>query len=101
MIRTCTQIITLLLVPVALATTACQERGAAVAPPPPAAHTALRQLVDGKTLESAITGPHMSAAERAQLTDQVRRFYQAQNYQLVWTEGGRPSRGSSDLQKVL
>src|SRR6185503_10496228 len=68
---------------------------------PPAAHTALRQLVDGKTLESAITGPHMSAAERAQLTDQVRRFYQAQNYQLVWTEGGRPSRGSSDLQKVL
>jgi murein L,D-transpeptidase YcbB/YkuD len=101
MIRTCTQIVTLLLVPVALAATACQERGAAVSTPAPVANAAVRQLVDGKTLESSINGAQMSAAERAQLIGQVRRFYQAQNYQLVWSDRGKPSSRYAELQKVI
>jgi murein L,D-transpeptidase YcbB/YkuD len=98
--RTCTQIVTLLLFLVALVTTACQERSGAVVEAPPA-NAVLRQLVDGKTIESAVSRPHMPASERARLVDQVRRFYQGQNYQLVWIERNRPSHRFAELQKVL
>ena len=71
MIRTCTRIVTLLLGFVVVAElAACQERGSAAQPDEP-----LRTLVESKALETAVSGPQMTSAERARLADQVRRFY--------------------------
>jgi L,D-transpeptidase YcbB len=95
--RTCTRIVTFLLcLLAAIDFTACQERGSAAQP-----NTALRALVDGSTLDTIVIGPQMPAAERTLLTDQVRRFYNGQNYQIIWSDGERPSSRYAQLEKVL
>ncbi len=105
--RSCTGIATLTLCLVAaLAGSACQERtagsgGATQGDSVPPPHQALQALVDGKTLDGAITGPQMNNAERGRLRDQVRRFYKAQNYQLVWFDGEKPSDRYRQLREVL
>ena len=43
----------------------------------------------------------MTSAERARITDQVRRFYKLQNYQLIWIDGSRPSARYEELVTVL
>jgi L,D-transpeptidase YcbB len=43
----------------------------------------------------------MTAAERTRLADQVKRFYQNENYQLIWIDGERPSNRYRELIKVL
>lgn len=67
----------------------------------PQPNPALQSLVDSKNLESIVTGPHMAPSERTRLVDQVRRFYRGVNYQLVWTDGDRPSKRHRDLIKVI
>ncbi len=95
--RTCTRIATFLLCLVAaLDFAACQERSRAAQP-----NTALRTLVDGNTLDTIVIGPQMPASERTLLTDQVRRFYNGQNYQLIWSDGERPSSRYAQLENAL
>ena len=91
--RICTLALVLL---TALMVGACQERGVE-----PQQNVALRSLVEGATLEAAITGPEMTSAERTKLADQVRRFYRGQKYQLIWIDGERPSRLYRDLVGIL
>jgi murein L,D-transpeptidase YcbB/YkuD len=43
----------------------------------------------------------MTAAERTRIADQVRGFYKAQNYQLIWIDGDRPSKRYRELVTVL
>src|SRR5688572_13931653 len=95
-----------LLLLAAIAASACQDRSSGAeggmwgysAPQP---NAALQALVDGKGLEAIVTGPQMAPAERARLIDQVRRFYQSQNYRLVWIDGNRATRRYAELEKVL
>jgi len=109
----CTEIHTLkflsLSVFLAVAAAACQERPAgqtagsanrsifADAQPNAALHT----LVDSNELSSAVALPNMTSAERSRLADQVKRFYKAENYQLIWIDGDRPSKRYAQLLKVL
>jgi hypothetical protein len=81
----------------AITTAACQERSSGATSPNPA----LQSFVESKSLESVIDGPQMTAAERTRLADQVRRFYKAQAYQLVWIDGEHPSKHYQELVKVL
>ena len=48
-----------------------------------------------------VAGPQMPAAERTRLTDQVRRIYKDQNYQLIWIDGDRPSSRYRQFAKAL
>ncbi len=97
MIRTCTRIVTLLLGFVSVVSVAaCQERGSAAQP-----DESLRTLVESKSLETAVSGPQMTSAERARLADQVRRFYRGVDFQLMWVDGNRPSTRYGQLAKVL
>src|SRR4051812_30196290 len=109
----CTRIHTLnllsLCVFLALAGAACQERPAgktaesanrsifADAQP----NAALQTLVDSNELSSAVALPDMTAAERTRLADQVKRFYKAENYQLMWIDGDRASKRYAELLNVL
>jgi murein L,D-transpeptidase YcbB/YkuD len=104
--RARTQIHTLALVcGLTLALTACEERGAGAggfwtsSPPPP--NPAIRSLVESKTLGAIIAGPQLSAAERTRIAEQVRRFYKAENYQMIWIEGNRASARYREVVKVL
>ena len=76
---------------------ACQSRNSDAPQPNPA----LQSLVEGKTLESIVAGPQMTGAERTRLVDQIRRFYKAQNYQLIWIDRDRPSNRYRELATVL
>jgi murein L,D-transpeptidase YcbB/YkuD len=58
-------------------------------------------LVDGKTLDAAVSAPEIPAAERARLLDQVRRVYKSYNYQLMWVDGDRPSERYRQFAKAL
>jgi hypothetical protein len=51
----------------------------------------LQALVEGDGLRAAAAAVQLTPAERAQLVDQARRFYKAEHYQLIWSDGGRPS----------
>lgn len=80
---------------IAITAAACQERGK------PRPNPAVLSLVEGRTLATVVAGPQMTAAERTQIADQIRRFYRAQNYQLIWTHGDRPSKRYRELVNVL
>jgi murein L,D-transpeptidase YcbB/YkuD len=83
---------------------ACQERSAGAGGwgySQPQPNAALQALIDGKTLSRLVSGPQMSAAENTRLTDQVRRVYKDQNYQLTWIDGDRPSGRYRELAKAL
>jgi murein L,D-transpeptidase YcbB/YkuD len=76
---------------------ACQDRGSADERQP---NASLQSLVE-HTLEGAVSGPQMTTAERAQLIEQVRRFYTEQHYQLVWVDGDRVAARYAQLANVL
>ena len=102
--RSCTWINTFAIVCIAGFATACQERSAGAGGwgySQPQPNAALQALIDGKTLPSVVSGPQMSAAEKTRLTDQVRRVYKDQNYQLIWIDGDRPSGRYHELAKAL
>jgi murein L,D-transpeptidase YcbB/YkuD len=94
---------------VAILGTACQEGSAGKAATATAQsrfadaqpNAALQALVDSTALGSAVALPEMTAGERTRLADQVKRFYKAENYQLIWIEGDRPSDRYRQLVKVL
>jgi L,D-transpeptidase YcbB len=85
--------------------TGCQERSAGSviwgdsSQPPP--NAALQSLVEGSGLQNAVTGPHMPAAERTRLIEQVRRVYKDHSYRLFWIDGDRPSERYRQFTKVL
>ena len=109
MIGSRTWINTLAIIPllvIVLISAGCQERsegagGGMWQQSQPQPNAALQSLVDGNSLGAAVSGSQMSAAEQKRLTDQVRRFYQAQNYQLIWINGSKPSKRFGELVKVL
>jgi murein L,D-transpeptidase YcbB/YkuD len=65
------------------------------------AYPALQALVEGKSLEALVNGPGTTKSELTRLVDHVRRFYQGQNYQLIWIDGDRPSDRYRQLAKEL
>ena len=67
----------------------------------PEPNPALQALVDGEGLRALVSGPQMSADERTRLTDQVRRFYATEHYQLIWIDNDRPSSRYAQLTKAL
>jgi murein L,D-transpeptidase YcbB/YkuD len=89
-----------------LGTAACQEQSAGAgrsfwssAPPEP--NPAVLSLVESNTLSRLIQGPEITATERTRIADQLRRFYKAQDYKLIWIDGDGPSSRYRDLVRVL
>ncbi len=103
--HSCTEIHTVALICLVSLTSACQERSAAGGgmwgSSQPQPNAALQSLVEGQSLNAAVSLPQMSDPERARLVDQVRRVYKDLNYQLVWIEGDRPSSRYAQLVKVV
>lgn len=86
--------------------TACQGRGAGAGggfwgASEPQPNAALQSLVSGDTLATFVSGAEMPAPERRRLVEQVRRVYKDQNYQLIWTDGDRPSSRYEEFAAVL
>lgn len=105
MIRSCTWIHTFALAAIVAAASACQERSAGAGgswghsqPQPDAA---LQSFVDGNALDAAVGNAQTRATERSRLTDEVRRLYREQNYQLIWIDGGQPSGQYRQFAKLL
>jgi len=67
----------------------------------PQPNAALQSLTQGNTLDSIVAAPHMPAADRARLVDQVRRVYKDLNHQLIWIDGDRPSARYTEFAKAL
>ena len=94
MIHSCTWINTFALAAFVACAAACQERSAGT-------DTALKSFVESDALEAAVRNAHTRATERKRLVDQVRRFYQEQDFQLVWVDGGRQSDRYRQFAKLL
>ena len=67
----------------------------------PQPNAALQTLNQSNTLDAIVAAPHMPAADRARLVDQVRRVYKDLNYQLIWIDGDRPSARYAEFAKAL
>ncbi len=83
----------------------CQQRSAGATggmwgDSQPQPNAALQSLIEGNSLAGAISG-QLPAGERTRLLEQIRRFYKAQHYQLIWIDGDRPSSRYGELVKVL
>jgi murein L,D-transpeptidase YcbB/YkuD len=107
--RLCTGIHTLVVsIAVLSAAAACQDKAAGRGGPAARSRYAdsqpndgLRTLIQGSALKDAVALPRMDSAERSRLADQVKRFYDAENYQLIWIDGDKPSNRYRQLLKVL
>jgi murein L,D-transpeptidase YcbB/YkuD len=104
--HSCTKIHTLALFCLVTLTSACQERSAGAGggmwgSSQPQPNAALQSLVEGQSLDAAVSGPQMPTAERARLADQVRRVYADLNYQLIWIDSERPSSRYAQFVKVV
>src|SRR5688572_8587835 len=98
MTGSCTRINTFALACFIALTSACQDRttgtgrgtwGYSTSQSQPIA--ALQTFVDGKTLDTAVAAPEITADERKRLIEQVRRVYKSHNYQFIWLDGDRLS----------
>jgi len=98
----CTRVHTLLLVLVA--TTACHGTGGSYfqrSASQPEPNAALQALVEGDGLRAAAAALQLTPAERTQLVDQTRRFYKVEHHQLIWSDGGRPSKRAVQLATIV
>jgi murein L,D-transpeptidase YcbB/YkuD len=61
---------------------------------------ALRTIVEGRQLPAVVRDAG-GEANAKRLTDQVRRFYRAHTYKLVWIDGDRPTRRFRELMAAI
>jgi len=61
---------------------------------------ALKAIVEGRAL-APIVRDASADADAKRLTDQVRRFYRDQKYQLVWIDGDKPTRRFKELTDAI
>src|SRR5687767_12177217 len=108
MTRSCTRINTFTLICFIALTSACQDRtagagggtwGYSASQPQPNAE--LQTFVDGKTLDTIVAAPEITADERKRLLEQVRRVYKNHNYQFIWVDGENLSNRYRQFAKVL